>query len=114
MFMHGARVGFYGGDPTRLISDLQILKPTIIAMVPRILNKIYDQVRPGTLRYAQLRSGTISYAQVRSSMPRCDQVEQSTLTSSISSKYINMVRISLYNMFLADVMAAAIVARATA
>ena len=99
MFMHGGRVGFYGGDPTRLISDLQILKPTIIAMVPRILNKIYDQVRPGT----------ISYAQVRSSMPRCDQVEQSTLTSSISSKYINMVRISLYNMFLADVMAAAIV-----
>ena len=59
MFMHGARVGFYGGDPTRLISDLQILKPTIIAMVPRILNKIYDQVRPGTLRYDQVFPGTI-------------------------------------------------------
>ncbi|KAI8586439.1 hypothetical protein BDZ88DRAFT_455004 [Geranomyces variabilis] len=40
----GGAVGFYHGDTTALLEDMQILKPTIFPSVPRLLNRIYDQV----------------------------------------------------------------------
>ncbi|CAJ0961162.1 unnamed protein product, partial [Mesorhabditis belari] len=39
----GGRVGVYSGDLKKLILDIQNLKPTMISLVPRILNKLYDQ-----------------------------------------------------------------------
>ncbi|KXJ04726.1 Long chain acyl-CoA synthetase 3, partial [Exaiptasia diaphana] len=39
----GARIGFYRGDPKLLLEDIQALKPTIFAAVPRILNRVYDK-----------------------------------------------------------------------
>ena len=44
MFMCGARVGFFQGDVRLLIEDMQELKPTIFASVPRLLNRVYDRV----------------------------------------------------------------------
>ncbi|XP_031548879.1 long-chain-fatty-acid--CoA ligase 5-like [Actinia tenebrosa] len=44
LFTGGARIGFYRGDPKLLIEDVQELKPTIFAAVPRILNRVYDKV----------------------------------------------------------------------
>ena len=41
----GASVAFYRGDPQYLIEDLQVCRPTILPVVPRVLNKIYDKVR---------------------------------------------------------------------
>ncbi|KAH9951313.1 acetyl-CoA synthetase-like protein [Amylocystis lapponica] len=38
----GSRVGFSTGDPLRLLEDMQILKPTFVATVPRVLNRIYQ------------------------------------------------------------------------
>ncbi len=41
----GAKIGFYQGDIRKLTDDLQTLKPTIFVTVPRLLNRMYDQVR---------------------------------------------------------------------
>ena len=36
--------GYYGGDPLKLIDDIQELKPTFFCSVPRILNRVYSKV----------------------------------------------------------------------
>ncbi|KAI0950297.1 hypothetical protein AcV7_008810 [Taiwanofungus camphoratus] len=38
----GGRIGFSTGDPLRLLEDIQLLKPTFVATVPRVLNRIYQ------------------------------------------------------------------------
>ena len=45
VFLCGASVGFFRGDPTLLIEDMQACRPTIMPVAPRVLNKIYDKVR---------------------------------------------------------------------
>ncbi|EDO45461.1 predicted protein [Nematostella vectensis] len=44
MLQSGCRIGFYRGDPQLLFEDIQELKPTFFASVPRIMNKVYDKV----------------------------------------------------------------------
>lgn len=39
-FLLGLKIGYYSGDPLKLIEDCQILKPSIFPAVPRILNRI--------------------------------------------------------------------------
>lgn len=41
----GASVAFFRGDPLLLVEDIQACRPTILPVVPRVLNKIYDKVR---------------------------------------------------------------------
>ncbi|KAH6905799.1 long-chain acyl-CoA synthetase [Coprinopsis sp. MPI-PUGE-AT-0042] len=38
----GGRIGYFSGDPLRLLEDAQILKPHIFPSVPRVLNRIYQ------------------------------------------------------------------------
>ncbi|KAJ6547071.1 hypothetical protein B0H19DRAFT_955000 [Mycena capillaripes] len=38
----GTKIGFFSGDPLRLIEDCQILKPSFFPGVPRVLNRIYQ------------------------------------------------------------------------
>jgi long-chain acyl-CoA synthetase len=38
----GGAIGFYTGDPLRLLEDAQILKPNFFPSVPRVLNRIYQ------------------------------------------------------------------------
>ncbi|PCH38260.1 long-chain-fatty-acid-CoA ligase [Wolfiporia cocos MD-104 SS10] len=38
----GGRIGFSTGDPLRLLEDMQALRPTFVAAVPRVLNRIYQ------------------------------------------------------------------------
>lgn len=42
--IHGFKVGVYSGNVLKLLEDIQILKPTFFASVPRLLNKIYDSL----------------------------------------------------------------------
>jgi long-chain acyl-CoA synthetase len=37
----GGAIGFFSGDPLRLLEDVQILKPHFFPGVPRVLNRIY-------------------------------------------------------------------------
>ena len=43
----GVCIGFWQGDPNKLIEDLQALRPTAMPVVPRVLNRIYDKVMQG-------------------------------------------------------------------
>ncbi|KAK5977707.1 Long-chain acyl-CoA synthetase [Trichostrongylus colubriformis] len=40
----GGRIGIYSGDVSRLLSDIQTLRPTIVSLVPRLLNKFHDHI----------------------------------------------------------------------
>lgn len=44
VFMVGARVGFFRGDIKLLTEDIKELRPTVVPVVPRLLNRIYDKV----------------------------------------------------------------------
>lgn len=44
MFIHGSKIGFYQGDPLKLVDDIQELKPTLMTGVPRVFNRIYAKV----------------------------------------------------------------------
>ncbi|VDO58834.1 unnamed protein product [Haemonchus placei] len=43
-FAKGARVGFYRGDIRLLADDIKELRPTVVPVVPRVLNRLYDKV----------------------------------------------------------------------
>lgn len=45
IYMAGASIAFFRGDPLLLIEDLQACRPTTFPAAPRVLNKIYDKVR---------------------------------------------------------------------
>ncbi|CAD5220434.1 unnamed protein product [Bursaphelenchus okinawaensis] len=40
----GGRVGFFRGDIKHLADDIKTLRPTVLPVVPRVLNRIYDKV----------------------------------------------------------------------
>lgn len=44
MISVGAAIGFYTGDILLLKEDLQVLQPTALACVPRLLNRFYDLI----------------------------------------------------------------------
>ena len=43
----GISMGFYSGDPLKLIDDLKLLRPTYFPSVPRLFNRIYDKITQG-------------------------------------------------------------------
>lgn len=43
-FSRGTSIGYFRGDPLKLVADIQMLKPTVSAMVPRVLTKLYDAI----------------------------------------------------------------------
>lgn len=38
----GAKIGYFTGDPLRLIEDAQVLRPNFFPSVPRVLNRVYQ------------------------------------------------------------------------
>ena len=46
-FIVGASIGFYQGNVRLLVEDIQALKPTIFAGVPRVHGRLYDKVCMG-------------------------------------------------------------------
>jgi len=47
MIINGASIAFFRGDPLLLIEDIIACRPTLIPMVPRVLNKIHDKIMVG-------------------------------------------------------------------
>lgn len=43
----GVSIGYYSGDPLKLMDDLQALKPTMFPSVPRLFTRIYDKIMAG-------------------------------------------------------------------
>jgi long-chain acyl-CoA synthetase len=44
VYSEGGAVGFFGGDIRNLADDIKVLRPTVLPVVPRVLNRIYDKV----------------------------------------------------------------------
>jgi long-chain acyl-CoA synthetase len=44
MILQGAQIGYYSGDVLKLKEDLAVLRPTILACVPRLLSRFYDLI----------------------------------------------------------------------
>lgn len=42
--LNGLSIGFYSGDPLRLVEDCSKLKPNFFPSVPRLYNKIYSKI----------------------------------------------------------------------
>ncbi|THH20373.1 hypothetical protein EW146_g977 [Bondarzewia mesenterica] len=42
MFAVGGNIGFFSGDPLRLLEDAQLLRPNFFPSVPRVLNRVYQ------------------------------------------------------------------------
>lgn len=40
----GVAIGYFRGNPLTLVQDIQILKPTVLPAVPRVLTKLYDTI----------------------------------------------------------------------
>jgi len=55
----GAAVGFYQGDVMKLMEDLEELRPTVFASVPRLYNRIYDRIL-GTVKASGASASTSS------------------------------------------------------
>ncbi len=47
MLLAGASVGFFRGDPSKLVEDIQACRPTVMPVAPRVLNKIHDKIMAG-------------------------------------------------------------------
>lgn len=45
----GSRIGYFAGDMNTLTDDIQELKPTVMAAVPRLLNRIYGKIASSTI-----------------------------------------------------------------
>lgn len=43
----GGRIGYFTGDPLRLLEDAQILKPNFFPSVPRVLNRVFQAAMVG-------------------------------------------------------------------
>jgi len=43
--LDGVAVGYYSGDPLKLLDDLKALRPTIFPSVPRLFNRIFDRIQ---------------------------------------------------------------------
>lgn len=47
MLCSGASVAFFRGDPMLLVEDWQACRPTLMAVAPRVFNRIYDKIYNG-------------------------------------------------------------------
>ena len=61
MLASGARIGYYSGDPLKLMEDLSVLRPTLFPSVPRLLNRVYDAVQTG-IRGSKIKSMMYNWA----------------------------------------------------
>ena len=44
LMAEGGSVGSFGGNIKKIVDDSQLLKPTIFAAVPRVINRVYDTI----------------------------------------------------------------------
>ncbi|OQV21399.1 Long-chain-fatty-acid--CoA ligase 5 [Hypsibius exemplaris] len=88
VLVHGGKVAFMSGDINGMLSDAQELKPTFFVFVPRLMNRLYDQI------HVDMKSswfgrlvGPIAYAAKFRDMKRGIFTNQSIWDKLIFRKY---------------------------
>lgn len=62
LFYFSCRVGYYSGDVANLADDAQALRPMTMAVVPRILNRLHDQVQHGLAEAGPIKRAIFNFA----------------------------------------------------
>lgn len=73
----GTRIGFYQGDLTKLLDDVQALKPTVFVSVPRLLNRLHSRI----LSSVDSKGGFAKWlflAALKTKMKRCEELDLHT------------------------------------
>ncbi|KAJ2499486.1 medium-chain fatty acid-CoA ligase faa2 [Coemansia sp. RSA 1972] len=70
-FYNHVRIGFYSGDLLKVMDDMRVLKPTVVTIVPRLLNRIYERMASATIG-AKGAVGMLSRAGLKSKIKRID------------------------------------------
>ncbi|KAJ1964545.1 medium-chain fatty acid-CoA ligase faa2 [Dipsacomyces acuminosporus] len=65
-------IGFFSGDTSKLLEDAQELKPTFMAGVPRLFNRMYDRIAAATI-YAPGLTGVIARKAVSEKLSYLEQ-----------------------------------------
>jgi long-chain acyl-CoA synthetase len=58
----GMAIGYYSGDPLKLLDDLKELKPTYFPSVPRLFNRIYDKITSGVKEKSNVQQALFNRA----------------------------------------------------
>ena len=62
VYAGGGRIAFGQGDPARLVEDLAALRPTVLPLVPRVLNKLHDKITGGAIAAGGVKARLFSAA----------------------------------------------------
>jgi long-chain acyl-CoA synthetase len=62
LFHYAASIGFFQGDPLKLLEDVKELKPTVFVAVPRIFNRIHGFVKSEIEKKGGLTKTLFDYA----------------------------------------------------
>ncbi|XP_072312401.1 long-chain-fatty-acid--CoA ligase 5 [Eucyclogobius newberryi] len=92
----GARVGFFQGDVRLLPDDMKALRPTVMPVVPRLLNRVYDKVQSGAkttfkkwlLDFAVERK----YAEVKDGIVRKNSIWDKLIFNKVQESFGGRVR----------------------
>jgi long-chain acyl-CoA synthetase len=72
----GTGIAYFGGDPRRIVTELQEVKPTYFPSVPRIFEKIYTQATAAAGDKDQLRQAVELGVRVRQMEQRGEEVPE--------------------------------------
>jgi long-subunit acyl-CoA synthetase (AMP-forming) len=62
LILEGNALGFSQGDNTKLVEDVQELKPTIFPGVPRVWQRIYDRVNAQVQESGKIKAALVNHA----------------------------------------------------
>lgn len=60
--LSGMKIGYYNGDPLKLLDDLKALGPTAFPSVPRLFNRIYDKIQAGIKEKSAMQQSLVNRA----------------------------------------------------
>ncbi|KAJ2892146.1 medium-chain fatty acid-CoA ligase faa2, partial [Coemansia aciculifera] len=67
----GGSTGFYSGNVLNIVDDAQALRPSVMAGVPRLFNRIYDRIAAATIRAPGL-TGVIARTAIKQKLERLE------------------------------------------
>lgn len=108
----GSSIGFFTGDLSKLIDDIQHLRPTIFCAVPRLLNRIRDKVLQGFSSTKQSLASSLFNIAVKQklyNLKRCGETRHMLWDALVFDKIkhalgLNRVRLLLSGFYLYLVM----------
>lgn len=83
--LNAVAIGFYQGNPAKLLEDAQLLKPTIFIAVPRIFQRVYEVITTGMSKLGSFKKSLADKA-VNSKLQ--DYRKNGSLTHSIWDRLV--------------------------